>query len=605
MFISARPVAPPTLLRGSSPGGVSSRRGLQAGAEGTLEPSSALGGQTLPPEFEGEMLPPNVTIDMLDPTSENYVPGVTRNYLVEDRTDLDFCDLGFICFEGEQANCTRLQILTVVWGLGDIHAGLYCPYNESNYLNCPAGSYCINSTTIQPCPKGMFCPHKTAVPEIECGTCNEGATTLYREKYGYTILIFLAVVACFYIFYKVMRRYREEQVQKLLSMAGRRVDSVRNKSYQRGQKKRLERIKPQLELISSRLRVSNSSTNSEEIEQEIPKKVDPSGAIRISSDGQISFNVARLFDEVDVNNDGTLTYSELNTILQLDGVQLREFVRRMNVIEHAPRGQPFVSRATFCRHFVRVLTETSYLRPNSAEAGELFDEIAKEQGTNRYGDIEPQSFYLSSLSSFLSDSQINDLIIRLRSHQVHVALEGSGIGATIGWAGGSLIGGGEGGSLIGRGGSRIGRRVSEKRQYRAIMRETFVKHYPECLIDVVSEPAPLSMVSTRMGIESVRVEPGSREVGVDIAFENLSLTVKVGDKDINVVDNVTGRLRAGTMVRVGGMLIVSFVASLMRPFLFPLFQTALMGGSGAGECKVHRILPMLFMFLFASPHVSH
>ena len=48
------------------------------------------------------------------------------------------------------------------------------------------------------------------------------------------------------------------------------------------------------------------------------------------------------------------------------------------------------------------------------------------------------------------------------------------------------------------------------------------------------------------------------EPGVDICFKNLSLSVKVADKTINVVDNVTGRVQAKTM-------------------------TALMGGSGAGE----------------------
>jgi ABC-type dipeptide/oligopeptide/nickel transport system ATPase component len=46
--------------------------------------------------------------------------------------------------------------------------------------------------------------------------------------------------------------------------------------------------------------------------------------------------------------------------------------------------------------------------------------------------------------------------------------------------------------------------------------------------------------------------------GVDISFEDLSLSIKVGDDVIDVVDKVTGRIRAKTM-------------------------TALMGGSGAGK----------------------
>lgn len=42
--------------------------------------------------------------------------------------------------------------------------------------------------------------------------------------------------------------------------------------------------------------------------------------------------------------------------------------------------------------------------------------------------------------------------------------------------------------------------------------------------------------------------------GVDIAFENLCLTVKKGDKQVRVVNDVTGRLRAGTMTALVSLL---------------------------------------------------
>jgi ABC-type dipeptide/oligopeptide/nickel transport system ATPase component len=58
--------------------------------------------------------------------------------------------------------------------------------------------------------------------------------------------------------------------------------------------------------------------------------------------------------------------------------------------------------------------------------------------------------------------------------------------------------------------------------------------------------------------EELMTQSISEKPGVDICFHNLSLAVKVADKSINVVDNVTGRVQAKTM-------------------------TALMGGSGAGE----------------------
>jgi hypothetical protein len=82
-----------------------------------------------------------------------------------------------------------------------------------------------------------------------------------------------------------------------------------------------------------------------------------------------------------------------------------------------------------------------------------------------------------------------------------------------------------------------------------ISRSDFIERYPFFLIQVISVPDELMLVSSRRGVD---------EPGVDICFKNLSLAVKVADKTINVVDKVTGRVQAKTM-------------------------TALMGGSGAGE----------------------
>jgi ABC-type multidrug transport system ATPase subunit len=75
-----------------------------------------------------------------------------------------------------------------------------------------------------------------------------------------------------------------------------------------------------------------------------------------------------------------------------------------------------------------------------------------------------------------------------------------------------------------------------------ISRDVFVAHYP---------------VFLRQITESSGGGQGETE-GVDICFQDLSLQVKVGKNDINVVDRITGRIRAKTM-------------------------TAIMGGSGAGK----------------------
>jgi ABC-type multidrug transport system ATPase subunit len=80
----------------------------------------------------------------------------------------------------------------------------------------------------------------------------------------------------------------------------------------------------------------------------------------------------------------------------------------------------------------------------------------------------------------------------------------------------------------------------------SITREEFIKHYPTFLLQVHSEESDNS---------SNLLE------GIDICFQNLSLQVTVAKKEINVVNEVTGRICAKTM-------------------------TALMGGSGAGKTSL-------------------
>jgi ABC-type glutathione transport system ATPase component len=88
-----------------------------------------------------------------------------------------------------------------------------------------------------------------------------------------------------------------------------------------------------------------------------------------------------------------------------------------------------------------------------------------------------------------------------------------------------------------------------------ISRAEFVEYYPKFLIAITVENEP----TTRMAMASERHDSDAVDFpGVDICFKDLSLAVKVGDKSVNVVDHITGRVRAKTM-------------------------TALMGGSGAGK----------------------
>ena len=82
-------------------------------------------------------------------------------------------------------------------------------------------------------------------------------------------------------------------------------------------------------------------------------------------------------------------------------------------------------------------------------------------------------------------------------------------------------------------------------------REFFIENYPQLLMDVMLTGDEES-------------NDGSEETdfrGVDLCFKDLSLSIKLGTKSVDVVKKVTGRLRGKTM-------------------------TALMGGSGAGKTSL-------------------
>jgi ABC-type glutathione transport system ATPase component len=80
-----------------------------------------------------------------------------------------------------------------------------------------------------------------------------------------------------------------------------------------------------------------------------------------------------------------------------------------------------------------------------------------------------------------------------------------------------------------------------------ILRSVFSVHYPQLLVDVTTAMDESMAASMRP----------KDPTHVDISFKDLSLAVQVAGQQINVVDQVTGRLKSQTM-------------------------TALMGGSGAG-----------------------
>ena len=79
-----------------------------------------------------------------------------------------------------------------------------------------------------------------------------------------------------------------------------------------------------------------------------------STAIQFTDQGQVSFDAAKLFDSIDTNGDGVLSYSELNVILQLDPLELNDFVRRMNALGSGTEtDQHRVTKGCVCGVFSR------------------------------------------------------------------------------------------------------------------------------------------------------------------------------------------------------------------------------------------------------------
>lgn len=377
------------------------------------------------------------------------------------------------------------------------------------------------------------------MPEIDCKRCEEGSLQLRRAVYGYVVIGLAAFCVLVFIALVLIRRYKKDLYARILELKDRQVENLNNviASGRREKQEQLQRLQPKLELIAER--VASQSQDGGRRKQPL---------LSVSKDGQITFQTGRLFDQLDANRNGSLSYDEINAVLLLDPPQLHEFVTRMNELGGGSPHSTEVSRLSFAKHFLDALDETSHFKPTKEEAAMLFDSIAK-RGTNRDGTVEPEKFYSSPLAEFLSDSQINDLLARLRRlktpdhHKERSFLGTSFIQPIMFWKGDTAAPDGD--------------RIS-----RAISRAEFVEHYPELLPQVIYNPDPMPM--SFIG-SSLRLPHGNAEEeqldAIDIAFEDLSLAVRVGDDEIKVVDNVTGRLEARTM-------------------------TAILGGSGAGKTSL-------------------
>lgn len=295
---------------------------------------------------------------------------------------------------------------------------------------------------------------------------------------------------------------------------------------------RLERIRPQLDIIHQRLHGGHLSTVGEEgvdsslSQSNTSTNTHATTPIHLSSKGHVMLDAAELFDSIDTNGDGVLSYNELNTILQLEALELNDFIKRMNNLSpYADTDEQCVSKEIFEQYFLEALEETSNFRLTAEEAGVQWDEMFARHGATSKGEVPFDALYSSSLGHFLTDVQIRDVIIELRkANQIEAAV----IRAPVSTRSNHFIGG----SGLSTG----------------VTRAVFCNCYPGILQDILAD-------------QSHKSESRPKD-GIDIAFENLKLVVKVGrDKSVNVVDDVSGRIQKGTM-------------------------TALLGGSGAGKTSL-------------------
>ena len=352
-----------------------------------------------------------------------------------------------------------------------------------------------------------------------------------------------------WVVYKIAEKHKLDLLHHIHMLSSRSLDSAMSVLQVKERKRALNRLRPKLFRIQQRLEAYFQDKHNDDAHHQKSSGGVESHGVWIHESGKTRYDAKKLFDILDVNSDGFLSYDELQLVLELNPDQLEEFVSRMNQLDDEEgKDDSKVSRQCFARHFLQVLEETTYFGPTPEEVQMLFAELSAGEPSILY-----TSLYDSQLSLFLTDPQINSLIalfkksagtperlrrksrpsIMAQSPTVEVDHEGSEMTR--------MDSGGVGGSRLFA--------IEDPKRY--LQYENFVEHYAAFLAHVTK--ANNSHSSTEL--------VGDASRGVDLAFQDLSLTVHVGGREIKVVNNVSGRLQAATM-------------------------TALMGGSGAGKTSL-------------------
>jgi hypothetical protein len=345
------------------------------------------------------------------------------------------CPNGFLCEESNNygrrmSNCTDVQQLPKQLKLGNLYAGISCPENEPLLMNCPLGSYCPTPDVILPCPAGSFCPHKSDQPWITCKRCKEGSLEIKRDAFGYVFFSLVIVVLILASFVMKHKEYQSNVFAKQLELLARQADSFNISKRRKLRQEQLERLKPKLDILARRLEKTHHVSMSGRIVA--APNLRPPEETTVSSNSVLSptsrstdtahstiFDTRKLYDLLDKDGNGKISYQELNVVLDLNQHELQNFVRRMRELgqmddsNNAAENDSYnnhsnqddtVSRAVFVKNFLHVLDETTQLSVTTQEAAALWDQIEAENGSKGY--VDESMLYSSSISTFLNDRQI-------------------------------------------------------------------------------------------------------------------------------------------------------------------------------------------------------
>jgi len=344
------------------------------------------------------------------------------------------------------------------------------------------------------------------------------------------IAIVLMLIVILWHFFSSYNQHRVDQYRALQK---RNPDGLRDVEYKRRHLRKLRQLKPKLKTIEKRLRREFGS----EVRMELVISSE-------TEDGKIIFKAEKLFDTLDRDGLGELTYVEINSVLNLGKAQLREFAARMNEAAGEPPETEEVERHVFVTQFLRIFDIVAQMDPSPEDAALMFDEIAK-QGVTKNGEIPHRLFYTSPLAEFLKDTQINALLKGFqRTKEFHEGEDDLQLADVDNSSSGKR-----------RGKDKALRQKRVPVVYRrsvlgiperggTISRNEFIARYPKLLADATKTGGrdPSSLFTSQLSLYK----------GIDVTFHKLSVSVKARDRSVRILHNITGRVSAGTMHAIMG-----------------------------------------------------